>query len=240
MTEAEWLASEDPGLMLRHVRKWSRLRGLLARAGSASARSRQRKLRLFACACCREDWDSLGDRGQQAVEVSERFADGLATREELVAARRAATAAAYSMTSWRAWAPVFVALDPAGFPDDERLAGAASAASNVVTAGTLSEVIAALQGTECDPARICGLMRDVFGNPYRPSGRNGAWLAWNGGTIPKLAAAIYKDRAFERPPVLADALEDAGCTDAAILEHCRGPGPHVRGCWAVDLLLGNS
>ncbi len=55
-----------------------------------------------------------------------------------------------------------------------------------------------------------------------------------------LARSIYDDRAFDRLPVLADALEDAGCTDAAILDHCRGPGPHVRGCWVVDLILGKS
>jgi hypothetical protein len=53
-----------------------------------------------------------------------------------------------------------------------------------------------------------------------------------------LAQGIYDERAFERLPILADALEDAGCTDAAILVHCRGPGPHVRGCWVVDLILG--
>jgi hypothetical protein len=56
--------------------------------------------------------------------------------------------------------------------------------------------------------------------------------------VPKLAASIYEQRAFDRLPVLADALEEAGCTDADILGHLRGPGPHVRGCWAVDLILG--
>jgi hypothetical protein len=64
------------------------------------------------------------------------------------------------------------------------------------------------------------------------------WLCWHGGTIPKLAQAIYDERAFDRLPVLADALEEAGCTDADLLGHLRGPGPHVRGCWALDLLLG--
>jgi hypothetical protein len=64
------------------------------------------------------------------------------------------------------------------------------------------------------------------------------WLAWNGGTVPALARAIYAERAFDRLPILADALEEAGCTDAALLAHCRGPGPHVRGCWAIDLILG--
>jgi len=67
-----------------------------------------------------------------------------------------------------------------------------------------------------------------------------AWLSWSSGIISKLAQAIQADQAFERLPVLADALEEAGCTDAAILAHCRGPGPHVRGCWVVDLLLGKT
>jgi hypothetical protein len=80
------------------------------------------------------------------------------------------------------------------------------------------------------------LLRDVLGNPFHPTECNPAWLAWNDGTVPKLAQAIYDERRFGDLPILADALEEAGCTDAAILDHCRGPGPHVRGCWVVDLL----
>jgi hypothetical protein len=83
------------------------------------------------------------------------------------------------------------------------------------------------------------LLRCIFGIPFRPLPRlNSAWLAWEGGTVPKLAAALYDERAFDRLAVLADALEEAGCTDQSILDHLRGPGPHVRGCWAVDLVLG--
>ena len=82
------------------------------------------------------------------------------------------------------------------------------------------------------------LLRDIFGNPFHPVAVDPAWLAWNDGAIPKMAQAIYGERAFDRLPLLADALEDAGCTEADILAHCRGPGPHVRGCWVVDLLLG--
>ncbi len=67
-----------------------------------------------------------------------------------------------------------------------------------------------------------------------------SWLAWNDGAIRKIAQTIYDARAFDRLPLLADALEDAGCTDAAVLSHCREPGEHVRGCWVVDLLLGKS
>ncbi len=66
------------------------------------------------------------------------------------------------------------------------------------------------------------------------------WLAWNDGAIPKMAQAIYDDRAFDRLPILADALEDAGCDNQEILDHCRSNGEHVRGCWVVDLILGKS
>jgi hypothetical protein len=78
----------------------------------------------------------------------------------------------------------------------------------------------------------------VLGNPFRPVAFDPAWLAWNDGAVAKRAQAIYDDRGFDRLPLLADALEDSGCTEAEILAHCRGPGPHVRGCWVVDLLLG--
>jgi hypothetical protein len=71
--------------------------------------------------------------------------------------------------------------------------------------------------------------------PVKPS-----WLSRNSGFIPKLAQSIYNDQTFNLLPNLADALEDAGCDNANILNHCRGPGPHVRGCWVVDLLLGKS
>jgi hypothetical protein len=59
-------------------------------------------------------------------------------------------------------------------------------------------------------------------------------------TVQQLAESIYSDRAFDRLQVLADALEEAGCDNADILAHCRSPGPHVRGCWVVDLILGKS
>jgi hypothetical protein len=80
----------------------------------------------------------------------------------------------------------------------------------------------------------------MFGNPFRPSIIAPDWLTWNNGTIAKLAQTIYDDRRYDIMPILGDALEEAGCTDGQILDHCRGPGPHVRGCWVVDLILGKS
>ena len=83
----------------------------------------------------------------------------------------------------------------------------------------------------------CDLLRDIF-NPFFRDPVNSNWLTWNNATIPKLAQTIYDDRRYDIMPILGDALEDAGCTDSQILDHCRGAGPHVRGCWVVDLILG--
>jgi hypothetical protein len=77
-----------------------------------------------------------------------------------------------------------------------------------------------------------------LGNPFGYANVKVVWLTWNDGTVPKLAQVIYDDRRFSDLPILADALEEAGCDDDAIVAHCRGGGEHVRGCWVVDLLLG--
>jgi len=82
---------------------------------------------------------------------------------------------------------------------------------------------------------FCEQFRDVAGNPFRPTAFNPRWRSE---TAIALASSIYAERAFDRLPILADALEEAGCDHAEVLSHCRGPGPHVRGCWVVDLVLG--
>ena len=82
------------------------------------------------------------------------------------------------------------------------------------------------------------LLRDIFGNPFCPVTVEPLWLAWNDSCVSRFAEGIYADRGFDRMPILADALEDAGCDDADMLAHCRSGGEHVRGCWGVDLLLG--
>jgi hypothetical protein len=85
------------------------------------------------------------------------------------------------------------------------------------------------------------VLRDVFGNPFRPPRPvDPAWLTFNGGAARSLAQSVHDSGRLDRLPLLADALEDAGCADADLLGHLRSPGPHVRGCWAVDLVLGKS
>jgi hypothetical protein len=84
-------------------------------------------------------------------------------------------------------------------------------------------------------AILAQILRDIFGNPFHPVTADPSWFT---PTVLTLAEGIYADRAFDRLPIQADALQDAGCEDADILTHCRGPGPHARGCWVVDLVLG--
>jgi len=104
--------------------------------------------------------------------------------------------------------------------------------------GTSAGDDAGVRAAEAAYTKRLHLFRDIFGNSIQATAIDPAWLTWNGRTVPQLARAIYEERTFDRMPILADALEEAGCTDSNILDHCRGPGPHVRGCWVVDLLLG--
>jgi hypothetical protein len=186
----------------------------------------RRRLRLFAVACCRWVWHLLPDAPcRSAVEVAERFAEGQATRQELDAA--------------------FAATVPCvrGHPYGKARYHAASAALDAVRPEVSWASFAACKASfgvngdmSNDHGQVCDLLRDVFGNPFRPVTVERSWLKWNDGTVPKMAQAIYDERAFDRLPVLADALEDAGCAEAQLLDHCRGAGPHVRGCWVIDLL----
>jgi len=95
-----------------------------------------------------------------------------------------------------------------------------------------------LSENAAETARQAELLREVIGNPFLRTVVDAAWLDWNGGTVRRLAQGIYEEKRWKEMLILADALEDAGCADDAFLSHCRGPGQHVRGCWALDRLLG--
>jgi hypothetical protein len=216
VTEAEWLDGDEPMRMIDFL-AW---------------RTSKRKLRLFACACCRRIWDLLTDEASRdAVEIAERHADGRATDWELNAA-------------WRS-------IEQMG------LLGASEAAQLACQfeAQTAAEAAVAWAAVPCygtnrdDLAEnriLAGLARCVFGNPFRrlPT-LDPLWLSWQDGTIANLAQALYEERELPqgtldatRLSILADALEEAGCADEAILDHLRQPGLHVRGCWVVDLVTG--
>ena len=97
------------------------------------------------------------------------------------------------------------------------------------------ELESSSEGGFCERRIQSLLLRDVFGNPFCPVTLAPAWLTSD---VLLLARGIYEEKAFDRMPILADALQDAGCNNPDVLNHCRGDGPHVRGCWVVDLVLG--
>jgi hypothetical protein len=231
MTEAEWLACTNSGPMLDFLQ------------GKAS----ERKLRLFAVACCRQVWGLLSyPESRQAVEVAERLADGQATEADRWPAYGDATNTVYAIGHGPPNPPARLSACAAAEAVAKRLVAAYSKdlAGGTYEGGIANVDAIAFQAAaavnQVDPPMniFAALVRDVFGNPFRPAKTASRWLAWNDGTIPKIAQAIYDDRAFDRLPILADALEDAGSGNADILAHCRNGGEHVRGCWVVDLLLG--
>jgi hypothetical protein len=159
----------------------------------------------------------LDDRSRAAVEVSERYADGLATDQERLTALRDAEAAARK-APFRAR----VAARAARHTLRADARNAKTAVDMAVSNGLIST------------RERASVIRELFGDPQHPVAPDGSWMTENAAI---LARTMYESRDFTAMPLLADLLEEAGCP-AAVSEHCRGPGPHVRGCWVVDLLLG--
>lgn len=213
MTEAEWLAATYPMPMLQLL------------IGKVS----DRKMRLLGVAIARASWDRLEDeRSRRAIDLAELFADGSVGIPELQSVVDGA------------WDVRDEMWDAGPEKADDRL-WVAEAAALTSSLREWNRTFHHPGGTDdYYPFRLpkpthCDLIRDIFGNPFRPVAVVPAWLT---STAVAIAQGIYADRAFERLPILADALQDAGCENADILAHCRGEGPHVRGCWVVDLVLG--
>jgi hypothetical protein len=201
---------------------------------------------LFACACCRSAWHRIAEEsGRNAIEVAERFADGQAGADELAAAFAAADECVNRLTGTPGWREGEGGMDPLGASKAARLAAhpdirrSADEAAGHAAMG-LALVILDLWDFGDERVRQCFVLREVAGNPFRPAPAvEPSVIEWNDGTPRQLAEAIYADRDFDRLPVLADALEDAGCANADLLGHLREPAPrvpHVRGCWALDLV----
>jgi hypothetical protein len=240
MNEAEWDACDDPDRMLKLVRD----------------RPSERKLRLFACACCRRVWHLLHPNSRRAVEVMERYVDGQVGEGERDAAE--------------GYAGVLVRNCNDRVPAEVRIEGAAAHGVFAALGAVLGDEALGRRGRRTDPRKLaragasyaaeharealareagagrsrvrseaaraqCALLRDLFGNPFRPVTFDPLWRT---AAVDALARGVYEERAFDRLPFLADALEEAGCPSEEILSHCRGPGPHVRGCWVIDLIGG--
>lgn len=234
MTEDEWLACIEPDPMLVFLRN----------------KARDRKLRLFAVACCRSIWHLLPNQAARVVvEVAERFADGLATEHELAAAEGEFTWAEWEFRDSQDSYLSSLATEAVTQLARESDATFAARTGRVVP-GWPEQAYEAARGVSnqvghtIPPAhrreewgRQAGLLRCIIGNPFRPV----AFAAdWRTDTAVALARGIYDERAWDRLPVLADALEDAGCDHPDVMAHLRGPGPHASGCWVVDEVLGLS
>jgi hypothetical protein len=227
MTEAEWLACTEVGPMLAHL------------GDDVSPR----KLRLFACACCRRIWYLMQDELiRKVVRIAEQHADGRAGVSRLRRVTVSAEGVAEGMEG-AVWSAAKTRVMAAAAALGTTLSGngihSARCAASAVSCATVVPPFSAEAAKTAEEAAQAGLLRCIF-QAFPTVALDPAWLTWNDGAVGRLAQSAYDERAFDRLPVLADALEDAGCADTAILGHCRGPGPHARGCWVVDLLLGKS
>lgn len=239
VTDAEWLSCTDPLLMLYEVK----------------FAARKRQLGLFVCACWRAIWGHVPECGGLA-QLS-------AIEEAIDAARPGDEWHDYSQwwemlfrlqweTCDRVWDRTTKGFRPTWTASD-----AALAAVQIVSTEAMEFDQDGVSQVEADRAalhaeragaevaatwaaelrRQCELIRDVFGNPFRAVAPQSNWLI---PAVTTLARCIYEEQATGRMHELADAVERAGCESRAVLEHCRGPGPHVRDCWVVDRILGKS
>lgn len=258
VTETEWVTGTELDPMLRWLcgsargNWWSSLFGGTShRESTPFPKPSDRKLILFACACCIPLWDLLVHLGsRQAVETAERFADGEASKEELAKARTAAASALSSFADTSlpsAIMPTMVtdrAMTWAGQAavDLTSSSPATAIASQVAhdVARTAEEVAAWDTAWAARIWNRAPFLREIFGKPFRPTAINPAWLHWHDNLIPQMAQNMYEESTFVDLPILSDALIDAGCANQDIIDHCRSKEPHVRGCWVVDLLLGKS
>jgi hypothetical protein len=242
MNETKWLDGADVRGMLQLLLK----------------NSSERKLRLFAVACCQSILPYLHDeRGRKAILAAESYADGVSTVAELRRAASIAQLAAVrcnTVNLGRAEVdsvPVRLlqfALHAAHATTNRSAVWRYATPAHVAACQTSELVASGLKfvpnpgggrlgrpASKRDRHRQARLLRDIFGNPFRPVAFDSHWRTSD---VIGLANAIYDDKVFERMPILADALMDAGCENEDIIGHCRGPGPHARGCWVVDLVLG--
>lgn len=268
MTEAEWLDSTDPIAMVEFLREtsvpgdtvnWRRSDWRFDEPQDPT----DRKFRRFACACCRRIWDRIPEKcNRDAVAAVEDYLDGLlggpAVQEAMIASsavewkedgsgRRSEPGywavkylgrGFYKLTAGRS--ALFIAFQIVFMADEEykTLAGEEYFA-RIHAAGEFQHPfqwpLPVPAPVVAERVALSGLLRCLFGNPFRPVALD---LRWRSADVMALAQGIESDQAWDRLPILADALMDAGCDSEEILAHCRSEATHVKGCWAVDLVLG--
>jgi hypothetical protein len=195
----------------------------------------RRKFQLFTCACLRQLWDRTSERPfHKAVVYAERYAEGLIDRDEL----RAAFVQAWPWGWERLRSASIVAVAPmARDLPFWRALEAANEASSLLAQGARHGGTYHRKVFDAARREQVALAGEVFGDPFREARFAPCWRT---AEVVRLAETVSDEGAWEELPVLADALEDAGCDDAEVLGHLRAGGRHVRGCWAVDLARGRA
>jgi hypothetical protein len=225
MNEREWLCSTD-------------LEAMLAQAGSALD---ARKVRLFACGCCRLVWPLLRDPAwRRMVEISEQFAQGQVSARELAHAwRKGWSASSAASANSAALLTGSKTVEPGQVAYLVQRASWWHACRRLGPGPpwTADQSAAGEEARHSAERQQCRLLREIVGNPFRQPRIDPLWCEANGAAVRQLATLIDRERDFSYLPILADALEEAGCSDAGLLEHCRQRDGHVLGCWAVDLCL---
>ena len=225
MTNAEWMACTDSTLMLELFR------GTRLHPG----------LRRFAVECCRRIRHLLVEEEfREAARAGEAFADDPRNRRSTIKAMAAA-----SISAWRRRGRLAITAAPRELHAADAATATCSSTDWGAAFTATREAARALNTSDpdrCDPAELrhqASLLRCIFGPlPFRRVSIAPAIFRWNDGVVAKLARGVYEGWAFDRFPILADALEDAGCDDAELLGHLRGPSPHVRWCFALGGILG--
>lgn len=243
MIESEWLTCAHPDPMLnfltRDPHSWGQRLGHWLGFKAEEGLS-LRKQRLFDAACCRRIWHLLEDkRSRHAVHVAEEFADNLSSEEELVAAFEAASqvaslpatpAKADKPEQFAALAALFtVKQDP--WSNHELVHSAAMQAVAWAAGDDFESVL------QTEAKAQAHLLRELFGNPFRPVPFDPAWLERSRENLTRIAQTIYDTRRFEEMALLGYALMEAGCFEEAVLSHCRSTHEHARGCWVLDAIL---
>jgi len=243
MTPDEWFTEPDYARHLRFL----------------EARISARKQRLLAAAFSRAVWHLFDHPDlRAAVETAERFADGRATAAELEAVRQRCREVAIreheawersadwdspgsvlnALRSRAAWAAAFTATTPVSAEDvADKLSTTAVEAQTGDSGILIRDRVEWARLMEEQQLVLRAVVWEVVGNPFAPVAFRAEWRT---GTAVALAAQMYESGDFSAMPILADALQDAGCDSDEVLDHCRNPGTHARGCWVVDLVLGKS
>lgn len=228
MTEQEWLECNTPSMARYHPKPM--LDFLRTQGG-------ERKLRLFALACCDRISHLIPHEAQKLIAAAKLRVDEAVSDEELRQAADAYKRACENAPGSDDEHVSLIAYD-SGQAVECALSSASAADVAIGTAEWASMAVAdAARNPRNQPAEWeaqAHLLHDIFGNPFRPKGVASEWLTT---AVVAIARRMYEEENFTPMPILADALEDAGCADPTTLTHCRGPGPHVRGCWVVDLIL---